>query len=158
MRLKQHMFQYQPSKHVSREQTWLKQTQTYFGSLDDQTQISRSQDIIHRSHDTEESSSTTPVERHFDINWHTDILSSILLLHFFPRSFAPRALSSLPNICWFGMALPDSYSWITWGFSFIIYTGKKGELVSWKLKQKNWTWRSKSISKELNTKSDLWKL
>lgn len=39
--------------------------------------------------------------------------------HFFPRSFAPRALSSLPMICWLGMALPDSYSCITCGFSFI---------------------------------------
>jgi hypothetical protein len=26
----------------------------------------------------------------------------------------------LPMICWLGIALPDSYSWITCGFSLII--------------------------------------
>lgn len=40
--------------------------------------------------------------------------------YFFPRSFTPRALSNLTIICWFGIALPDSYSWIIWGFSLII--------------------------------------
>ena len=56
-------------------------------------------------------------------------------LHFFPRSLAPRALSSLEIICWFGMAFPDSYSWIIWGFSFIIYTRKKqGSVLRTRLK------------------------
>uniref|UniRef100_A0A2P2KCY3 Uncharacterized protein n=1 Tax=Rhizophora mucronata TaxID=61149 RepID=A0A2P2KCY3_RHIMU len=46
-------------------------------------------------------------------------VSKKILLHFFPRSFTPRALSNFPIICWLGMALPDSYSCIIWGFSLI---------------------------------------
>ena len=37
----------------------------------------------------------------------------------FPRSFTPSTRSSLPKICWFGMAFPDSYSCTICGFSLI---------------------------------------
>lgn len=46
--------------------------------------------------------------------------------HFLPRNFAPRTLSNLMMICWFGMAFPDSYSWITWGFSLISWSENWG--------------------------------
>lgn len=46
------------------------------------------------------------------------------LFHFFPRSLVPSALSSLERICWFGIAFPDSYSWITCGFSLISYNNQ----------------------------------
>lgn len=56
-------------------------------------------------------------------------LSTVNVLYFLPRSFTPRALSSLVMICWFGIAFPDSYSCIIWGFSLIsckfIYILKK---------------------------------
>jgi len=45
--------------------------------------------------------------------------SFVLHFYFFPRSLAPSALSSFERICWFGIAFPDSYSWITCGFSLI---------------------------------------
>lgn len=41
------------------------------------------------------------------------------LSYFFPLSFTSSALSSLEIICWFGIAFPDSYSWMICGFSFI---------------------------------------
>jgi len=47
--------------------------------------------------------------------------SFVLRFYFFPRSLAPSALSSFERICWFGIAFPDSYSWITCGFSLISY-------------------------------------
>ena len=37
-----------------------------------------------------------------------------------PRSLTPRMRSSLERICWLGIALPLSYSWMIWGFSLII--------------------------------------
>lgn len=64
-------------------------------------------------------------------------LQSIDFLHtvyLFPRSFIPRALSSLEIICWLGIAFPDSYSWIIWGFSFINYKDNK---IGWESIKKN---------------------
>jgi len=66
------------------------------------------------------------------------LYSSLLCFksYFFPRSFTPRALSSFPIICWLGMAFPDSYSWIIWGFSLITCKREKKFKASPELKFK----------------------
>lgn len=73
------------------------------------------------------------LRKHFGFGCSNTMLQGLIVEHYFlPRSFVPRALSSFPMICWFGIALPDSYSWITWGFSLIICL-QNTPYFSWRL-------------------------